>query len=422
MRQTFARLPLAPVAFLAVTLVVALAFPVPSAAQTPAPPLVSIAGWQNGFFLQSSDGLNRLQIGLLVQADGRVAFETDGANGFASTFAFRRLRPYFRGRIADRFEFYLNPDFAGGTLVVQDAYVDTRFSTAFRLRVGKAKTPFGHERLHSSNSLLFLDRASPTALAPNRDVGIQALGDLAGGMVSYLIGVGNGAPDGGSVETDTNDSKDVAARVVVRPFRKAPDAPLGGLGFALSGSTGTQTGAAALPAYRTSIIAQTFFSYAGSVADGTRHRYSPYVFYYGKAFGAFSEYVRSELPVRKADIREVIGHEAWQVAGSVVLTGEAATEGGVRPAHDFDFGGGHWGALQVTARYHTVTVDRRAIDLGLAALGSSGHATAWTIGLNWYLSSNLKYVFNGERWVFDGDPDGPRPPENVFAFRTQFSF
>ena len=57
---------------------------------------------------------------------------------------------------ARRFEFYLNPDFAGGTLVVQDAYLDTIFSPAFRIRAGKGKTPFGFERLHSASNMLFL--------------------------------------------------------------------------------------------------------------------------------------------------------------------------------------------------------------------------------------------------------------------------
>ena len=54
--------------------------------------------------------------------------------------------------------------------------------------------------------------------------------------------------------------------------------------------------------------------------------------------------------------------------------------------------------------------------------GSSRKAEAWTAGLNWYLTPDFKYVFNVERTVFDGDPDGPRKAENVLAFRTQVAF
>src|SRR5438309_1130906 len=165
-------------------------------AQTAAP---VVAAGQDGFVIQSADGDFRLQIGLLVHADGRFAPD-DSSDAVVNTFAFRRLRPYLRGRFSRRFEFYFNPDFAGGTLVVQDAYVDTVFAPAFRIRAGKGKTPFGLERLHSASNLLFFDRALPTALVPNRDLGMQVLGDISGGLISYMAGVMNGVPDGGSAD------------------------------------------------------------------------------------------------------------------------------------------------------------------------------------------------------------------------------
>src|SRR5438477_9629149 len=218
-------------------------------AQTATPAAVT-AGWQDGFFIQSADGDFRLQIGLLVHADGRFALD-DSSEAVVSTFAFRRVRPYLRGRFSRRFEFYFNPDVAGGTLVVQDAYVDTVFARAFRIRAGKGKTPFGLERLQSASNLLFFERALPTALVPNRDIGIQVLGDIAGGLVSYLAGVMNGVPDGGSADLDTNDAKDVSGRFILRPFIKmaAPQASKG-LSLAISGSTGRATGAGALPVLR----------------------------------------------------------------------------------------------------------------------------------------------------------------------------
>jgi phosphate-selective porin OprO and OprP len=409
--------------FLAVVTALSAAALMPSFAyaQAPVPPVA--AGWQDGFFLQSANGDFRMQIGLLVHGDGRFALD-DSSQQVVDTFAFRRLRPYLRGRFSRRFEFYFNPDFAGGTLVVQDAYVDTVFAAAFRIRAGKGKTPFGLERLHAASNLLFFNRALPTALAPNRDLGIQVLGDISGGVVSYLAGVMNGVPDGGSADLDTSDSKDVSGRVIVRPFNKITTSPLRGLGLAMSGSTGRQTGAGALPAFRTQSLEQPYFSYNGASADGVRTRYSPQAFYYYKAFGGFGEYVHTETPIRKGVVREEIAHDAWQVAGSFVLTGEDATDAGVgvRPRANFDFGNGSLGAFQVAARYHTLEVDERALTLGLAAAGSSRKAESWTVGLNWYLTPNFKYVFNFERTVFDDDPDGPRKAENGLVFRTQVNF
>ena len=392
-------------------------------AQAPAPPRIT-AG-QDGIAIESGDGEYRLQIGLLAHADGRFAVD-DSAELIPDLFAVRRFRSYLRGRFGRHFEFYMNPDFAGGTLTVQDAYVDTIFSPAFRVRAGKGKTPFGLERLQSASNMLFMERAFPTALVPNRDIGVQVLGDLHGGVVSYLAGVMNGVPDGGSADLDTNDGKDVSGRLVVKPWARDNASPLRGLTLAVAGSTGEQSGVAALPLLRTQILLQPYFSYLGTGvgADGTRTRYSPQASYFYQGFGGWFEYVHTNVPVLKGDIREEIAKRAWQVAGSWVLTGEAATDAayGVRPRENFDFGNGHWGAFQVAARYHALEVDPEAIALGFATPGSSHKAEAWTIGLNWYLNGNLRYTFNFEHTVFDDAVEEARRPENAVAFRTQLFF
>jgi phosphate-selective porin OprO/OprP len=192
----------------------------------------------------------------------------------------------------------------------------------------------------------------------------------------------------------------------------------------MSGSRGRQNGAATLPSFRTQSLEQPFFSYDGASADGIRTRYSPQVFYYDGPFGGFAELVHTETPIAKGLIREEIAHEAWQIAGSWVLTGETATDAAiaVRPRANFDFGQGHLGAFQIAARYHTLEVDRRAFTLGLADVGASRKVDAWTVGLNWYLTGNFRYTFNFERSVFDDDPDGARKAENGFVFRTQVNF
>ncbi len=393
--------------------------------QQPASPAAApiTAGWQEGFVVQSVDGDFRLQVGLLIHADGRFGLD-DSADDVIDTFVIRRARSYLRGRFSRRFEFYFNPDFAGGTVVVQDAYVDTVFAPALRIRAGKAKTPFGLERLHTASNLLFFERALPNTIVPNRDAGIQVLGDISGGIVSYSAGVMNGVVDGGSGDVDTSDSKDVAGRLVVRPFTRLAASPFRGFGVALSGARGREEGSGALPVLRTTMLAQMYFSYSGASADGVRTRYSPQIFYYHKALGAFADYVRTEVPVRKGSVREEVGHDSWEISASYVLTGEAATDAGagVRPRAGFDGASGGIGALQVAARYHTLRIDDAAFTFDLASPGSSRKADAWTVGVNWYATPNLRHVVNFERTVFDDGFDGLRAPENALVFRTQVSF
>src|SRR5215831_132402 len=238
-----------------------------------------------------------------------------------------------------------------------------------------------------------------------------------------MVGIMNGVADGARGDVDTNNGKDVSGRVVVRPFTKTAT-PLKGFGLAMSGSRGRQSGAAALPSFRTVALQQLYFSYNGVTAEGLRTRSSPQFFYYYKAFGAFGEYVRTETPIRKASRTTEVAHEAWQVAVSYVLTGEPATDApdGVRPRANFDSRNSHLGAFQVAARYHTLKIDDRAFEFDLATAGSSRKAEAWTAGLNWILTPNVKYTLNFERTVFDGNAHGARKAENAFVFRTQLYF
>ncbi|HLG60275.1 MAG TPA: porin [Vicinamibacterales bacterium] len=381
----------------------------PPAAPPPAPP---------PFVVQSNDGDNLLQFDVLAQVDGRFALNDD-AGGVVNAFTVRRIRPSLHGRLVRRFEFFFNPDFGGGTVAVQDAYFDTVFSTAFRVRVGKSKTPVGVERLMQANSLVFVERALPTALVPNRDVGVQVLGDLAGNRISYMASISNGVTDGASTDTDANGNKEMALRLIGRPFARRTDAALSGLGVGVAGSIGMVS---ELPVLRTATLVQPFLSYTGATAEGDRLRISPQAFYYYKSFGAFGEYVRSGQSIRRGTVVADIDHIAWNITASYVLTGEPVTERAVRPRTNFDFGGGHVGAVQLAARYHALAVDEEAVTLGLAAPGSSRQATAFTVGVNWYLNPFVKYVLNFERTVFHGDPDGSRPAENAVVFRAQLFF
>ena len=383
------------------------ATPAAQQAAPAAPPFV--IRWTNGLSIESPDGDNKLQFGGLIQLDGR--FDAgDPTSTVTDTFVLRRVRPILQGRAGKIFEFRIMPDFGGGTAVLFDAYFDTKLSSAARIRVGKDKTPLGYEQLLSDFAVVFPERSLVTDLVPNRDLGIQAQGDLASGHIAYIGGVFNGVPDGASGDVDTNGSKDLAGRVTFKA---------GGLGVAIAGTGGQQAGA--LPSFK-SAAQQTFFSYgAGATADGSRTRVSPAAYYYSGVFGAFGEYVRSTQAVSKGAVHADIANSAWEVTGLVVATGEKATDRGVVPAKPFDLAKKQWGALQIGARYASLRVDPQAFSLGLAGAGTSQKATAAGVNATWYVSSAVKYVLSYERTVFDDNADGPRKPEHAIIFRLQFN-
>lgn len=369
------------------------------------------------FVIESDSGDNRLQIGGFLQAEGRFALKDDQQR-VTDTFAMRRFRLILQGKLARHFEFYWNTDFSNNTLTLRDAYFDTVLSPAFRLRVGKQKAPFSYDRLLIVSQTIFQERGMSTNVAPDRDTGVQVLGDLGKGVVSYAAMVGNGPADGQIAESDTNDAKETYGRVMLHPFARNPKHPLAALSAGVAASAGAQGGPVAT---FLSPGRQAFFTYApGTTGVGRRTRWSPQAVYLHGPFWGYAEWVRSRGDVVRGGVREGVDHTSWQVSGSWVLTGENAVERNIRPRVEFDpHKKGHWGALQAVARYQRLYVGQNAFTSGLAASGTSQRAASWVAGLNWYMNPLVKWQLNFERTVFDKNA-GARTPENMLTLQAQF--
>jgi phosphate-selective porin OprO/OprP len=398
----------------AILLLVAL-MATPGAAQTSAPP----AGSVPPFLIQSDNGDNRLRIGALAQIDARVP--VDGLDRSAvQTFTTRRLRGILDGRAGRHIEFFLNVDAVGGTATIFDGYFDTVVSPAFRVRLGKARVPFSYDRSILVAQMLFIERGLVATVSPNRDTGVQVMGDLAQGRLTYQSSLTNGVIDGGRSDTDTGSATHVAGKVTVRPWVSQPGHALAGLSLLLAADTGMQ--GTQLPAFN-SHGQQTIFRYARAEADGRRTRWSPMAAYNRGPFWGWIEFVRSAGGVRPVSgTRTVVGHEAFEVAGSWVLTGEAAPERNPRPSVNFDPPSGHLGAWQIAARYETLSVDEAAARSGVAAAGSSLTMRSATAAVNWYLNPYLKYEFDLVRTTFARHVGPPRPAETLVLVRGQLAF
>ena len=398
------------------------------AAKATAPAVAAGAG---GFEIRSADSAFRVRIRGYLHADSRYYGDDDDNRG-VDTLVVRRARPILEATFFRIFDFRVMSDFGGGTAVVQDAYFDARFSKVFNLRAGKQKPPLGQERLLSATDLLFIERALPTALVPNRDVGVQAYGDLTP-WLAYNLGVFNGVIDGGSGDTDTADSKDVVGRVVITPFKADAKSRLQTLLFGVGGSGGREIGTLAAPAlaqirsggqlvwfrYRTDGTAPNT-----TIADGGRSRVTAFGQYYVGQLGLQAEYVRSRQAVRRAAVSERIEQESWQATGSWVLTGETATGRAIQPRKAFDPAKGAWGAFEIVARANALTVEDAAFPVFANLDQVARQATAAGVGLNWYLNRNVKIAADYERTGFDrGAAAGAdRPDEHALFTRFQIAF
>jgi len=377
---------------------------------------------RDGFTIRSADNNFQLRVGGYIQADGRFFV---GPNQFdTSAFTVRRIRPIVQGTVSKYFDFRIMTDFGGGNAIVQEAYGDLRYWKKASFRIGKYKAPFGLERLQSAADIKFVDRGLPTALAPNRDEGVQLYGDFMNGAVSYALAVMNGVVDGGINDTDNNDGKDGVARIFVQPFvAKGVQHPLGGLGFGVAASSGRQSGIL-LPNYKTVGQSIFYFYSPGVTAAGDRRRIGPQAYYYAGPLGLLAEYTAAAQDVQKGGIGETISNRAWQVAGSYFLTGEKNTYKTVYPRESFDPSTRGKGAIEVTARIGELVVDQSAFDFGFANIATSAHiAREWIAGINWYLNRNSKFVFNYEQTLFKGGaPTGNRTTERGLLTRFQVAF
>jgi phosphate-selective porin OprO and OprP len=279
----------------------------------------------------------------------------------------------------------------------------------------------------------------PTDLVPNRDIGAELHGDLFDGRASYAAGIFNGVGDArNSNNADFEDDKEFAGRLFLQPLKKSGPPVLQGLGFGVGGSYGNSSTANALPATTGGTAPgyftdgqQQFFAYRNTVVASGRHwRISPQGSYYYGPFGLLGEYVISSQQVQATTLpAAALDHTAWQITGSWVLTGEDASYKGVVPAKRFAPSAGHWGAFQLVARYAHLAIDRDAFPVFADPAASANSASAWSVGLNWYLNRNVIVKTSFSRTTFSGGGAGSgapalvtRQPENVLFTRVQLAF
>lgn len=384
---------------------------------------------QDGFALQSQDQNFTVKFKGLVQADGRY-YANDNTAGGSNTYLIRRLRPILEGTVYKYFDYRLMPDFGSNQTVLQDAYIDFKYWPAASLRAGKFKSPLGIERLQPDAVGRFVETALSTNLTPNRDIGVDLHGDLFDEVVSYDLGIFNGAPDGANADaSDAHDDKEVVGRIFTQPFKNTSNDALNGLGVGLGGSWGSSHGSTnSIPTYR-SDGQQNIFTYAPSsgtvTSDGPRYRLAPQGSYYYGPFGFLAEWVLASEQLKNGTSTARINNRGWQAAGSYILTGENASyKDIVNPRKPFDPKKNQWGAFEVASRFSLLDIDKDAFPTFANPLTQVRGARAWGLGLNWYLNKNIKVMTDFFQTFFDnGGPTAgaDRKTENAILTRIQLS-
>ncbi|MFM2005858.1 MAG: hypothetical protein RLZZ09_1513, partial [Pseudomonadota bacterium] len=217
-----------------------------------------------GLKVVSSDENFIMYLRALIQADASFYFDDEGSQPIAqngsdlpNNFYMRRIRPIIEGTVWKYLDYRIMPDFAPGpsgttSPRIFDAVADLRYFREASLAAGIMKAPVSLERLQSATNLSFVERAFPTQLAPNREMGFLLHGEfdrpgypsdfamtgrnqtITGNFpmymypdfFSYQVGVFNGTSNNGSLYSDSNDSKDFQGRIFSHPFLHSGIEPL----------------------------------------------------------------------------------------------------------------------------------------------------------------------------------------------------
>ena len=167
----------------------------------------------------------------------QVRYQNLEESGKKSGFDIRRARLDIKGTISPIFSYRLQPEFAGSSARLLDAFAEIKLSDYFNLTIGQQKVSLSLESQAADNKYDFIDRAvvveslvgrskdviggpSPTTVNNNgRDLGIQINGSFLKindhSIIDYWVGLFNGA---GINVAENNNTKDLAGRLVLHPI------------------------------------------------------------------------------------------------------------------------------------------------------------------------------------------------------------
>lgn len=383
-----------------------------------------VAFRRDGMWLSTHDGATQLHIHGYAQADDRMFTHTIHGEGL-DTFLFRRIRPLFEGTLFNAVDFRFMPDFGQSTYQIQEAFLELKSVKFARLRVGKFKEPVGLEVLRSDRELTFAERSLASDLVPLRYIGAQVSGSVLSDSISYAAGYFNGSSDGSNGPfIQWSHGNEAVARLFLHPFAATGLSALHQFGLGVAGSAGDQHGTIA--GLKT-MGQTTFFKYSSTAtANGQHNRLAPQAYYYAGPIGLLSEYVISSQEILNKSLTQRVRNEAWQVAGSVMLTGEKNSYAGVRPrnATEHALGFRRFGALELALRYSQLRIDGDAFPNFANPATAPQSAKEQAVGVNWYLNRYVKLETDYEHTGFRmaSSTVAPLHNENVLMNRIQLAF
>ena len=378
----------------------------------------------DGFLWSTDDDEYTLGVRAMSQVEARI-YEQTNQFPVSSGFYNPRTRVYFEGHftrpIQYEFSFQNTFDLVG----LLDAYLNFNYDPRLQIRIGRYKTPFTYEwyRVHVWHLLAPERSLFANNYEGNRRFGLMGWGSLFDQRIEYAVGTFNTQRN--SYQPFDN-RQDVMAFLNFKPFynREAGfllrDLHVGGSVDAGHEDQPTvpavlRTNSAPSAAGVNSSAAANsatlpFLAFNSNVMErGPRALWELHAAYYhgglsllGAWEGGYESY---SAGTTRPSNRIPIG--GWFTQAGYIVTGETIRDRTlIEPLRPFDLRRGRFGlgALELTARYSLLDLDRRVFTAGLADPNRWTNRAAMTdVGFNWYLNRFVKVYFDWEHAMF-GNP------------------
>ncbi len=357
---------------------------------------------QDGFLvLQNRRANYRVWFDIRVQTDGAMFWRVpDNFNPIGNGVSIRRARFAVKGQLRRDWYGELDLDFANGILELKDALMRYDGINNLQLQVGNFKENFSMQVNTTSRYLQFIERPMATAFAPSRHIGFQAKYSVP--LFWAAAGVFWQPVEDSEVRTNIEDNnKDYGrgpghtftGKVVFRPLYNMEDASLH-IGLAASFRTKqadvapTKYGTVRISARNSTSINRKKYLDTGNIADfNNEMMYTAELAGHWRGLRWESAYLADNVHVDKsaANNKSKLFYGVYAQAGYLLFGGsQHYDEGGAKYTRVTT--GRDWGDIEICGRYDRLDLDSEGV--------YGGAANGWTLGVNYWINSNIKIMVN----------------------------
>ena len=341
------------------------------------------------------------------QLDGK-----DNTNHIGNGMNIRRARFAVKAQLDKNWYGEIDTDWTSGIPEIKDAIVAFTGVNGLEIKAGNFKENFSIQRNTTSRYLMFMERPMVCSLAPSRHLGINARYAynwlwVAGGVFGPELkgSEEQTAMEDGNKDFGFNEGLSYTGKVVFRPLWKSPNSSLHiGGAFSYRNPKLTSTDGYNCIRYSTrnttSINRKKYID--TDVIKGLDHELAWTVELSGHwkqlryeaayiARGAFLDRAKNDLDTQWA--------EGWYAQASWLLFGGSQNYDSDGAKYTRTTSDHKWGNLELAFRYEYCDFNTgKLFSKNADIYGGSGEA--WTVGLNYYPTKNVKIVLN---WQYNNN-------------------